>query len=237
MKKADFAVKQWQKQQPPCQQNQAHFDPVLLKPDYKLQSFGKDIIRAPSEGSGFGAKSMGFRFCPHHKGDLICLCFEGFDCGLCLAKPGSLEFWVKISLTPNSGWARTVDPCTPLPHFLSFPNDTIPRKYRCSQSLSHEECNSVCLSKVFCQSPGQVCFRREEIDSDTLPAWFCRDLRVASSQSPGASAPVLPPALPHPCYRPSRQKKAAKTWIRSCQLSAARSCSVQRGNCMPHVAA
>ena len=120
VKKADFAVKQWQKQQPPCQQNQAHFDPVLLKPDYKLQSFGKDIIRAPSEGSGFRARSMGFRFCPHHKGDFISLCFEGFDCGLCLAKPGSLEFWVKISLMPNSGWARTVDPCTPLPHFLSF---------------------------------------------------------------------------------------------------------------------
>ena len=77
-----------------------------------------------------------------------------------------------------------------------FPNDTIPRKYRCSQSLSHEECNSVCLAKVFCQSPGQVCFRREEIDSDTLPAWFCRDLRVASTQSPGASAPVLRPPPP-----------------------------------------
>ena len=64
-KKADFAVKQWQKQQPPCQQNQAHFDPVLLKPDYKLRSFGKDIIREHRQkGSGFGARSTEVKILP-----------------------------------------------------------------------------------------------------------------------------------------------------------------------------
>ena len=133
-----------------------------------------------------------------------------------LAKPASLEFWVKISLMPSSGWARTVNPCTPFPSLSVFPNDKIPRKYPCSQSLSHEECNSVGLAKVSCQSLGQVCFRREQIESETLPAWCCRDLHVAGSWSPGTSAPVLPP---HPCYQPSCQKKAAEMWIRSHQLT------------------